>query len=248
MNGDTVIIEARDAAEEAARILMQARRFVITGQTDLEGAALERTRIKQRYNDIEDLRKRLKAPVLEAAKNIDDQFRQPLAELNDAVQVIDRAVKDYMAEQERLRREEEARLRAEAQREQERLEREAAVAAAKAEALRRQAREAEEAGQLADAARLDARAGQTDARAEQKAEAVHHVTVPIVPATPVKAPGLSTRERWVFRITDPAKLPREYLMPDESAIRAVVNGLKGNTRIPGVEVYRDDTVTGRARR
>lgn len=243
-----IIIEAREAAEEAGRILTQARGFVITGQSGLEAASLERTRIKQRYNEIEELRKRLKQPVLDAARNIDDQFRQPLAELTDAVQVIDQAVKAYVAEQARLRAAEEQRLREEAARERERLQREAAVEAAKAEALRRQAAEAAERGSLETAARLNARADQADARSDARDDAVHHVAVPVVPEAPVKVAGLSTRERWAFRVTDASKLPREYLMPDESAIRAVVNGLKGNTRIPGVEVYRDDTVTGRARR
>lgn len=247
MNQD-IILEAQEAAEEAGLILRQARDFTITGQADLELASGERSRIKQRYNEIEDLRKRLKQPVLDAARNIDEQFRAPLAELTDAVQTIDGAVKAYIAEQERQRREEEERLRAEARREQERLEREAAVEAAKAEQLRRQAAAAEAAGKTVEAARLATRAEHAADRAEEKAEAVNHIPVPIVPDARVKTSGLSTREHWTFRVTDIRSIPSEYLMPNEAAIGAVVRALKDRTNIPGIKVYRDDIVTGRARR
>ena len=59
-----VIIEAREAAEEAGRLLAQARAYTITDATGLQAASDERARIKQRYNEIEDLRKTLKAPSL----------------------------------------------------------------------------------------------------------------------------------------------------------------------------------------
>lgn len=32
-------------------------------------------------------------------------------------------------------------------------------------------------------------------------------------------------------------IPRQYLMPDESAITAIVNGMSGNVQIPGIEIY-----------
>lgn len=245
MTTQTIIIEAREAAEEAERILAQARGYHIIDQLGLEAASAERTRIKQRYNEIEELRKNLKQPILEAARNVDDQFRGPLAELTNAVQVIDSAVKGYLAEQERLRREEEARLRELARAEEERLRREAAAEAARAEEMRRKAEEEKAAGNLATAAKLEVRAEQALDRAEEKAAV--HVPVPIVASAPAKVSGLSTREHWDFRITDPSKLPREYLIPNEAAIRSVVKGLKGQTNIPGVEVFRDDVVAGRSR-
>ena len=242
-----IIIEAREATEEAERILVQARGFLIADQSGLEAASAERTRIKQRYNEIEDLRKNLKAPILAAAKNVDDQFRRPLQELTDAVQVIDQAVKGYLAVQERERQAAEARLREIARAEEERLRREAAVEAAKAEELRQRAAAETEAGNLANAARLESRAESAIERSEEKSDAATRIPVPIMAPTVTKTAGLSTRENWEFQILDASKLPREYLMPNEAAIRAVVKGLKGNTNIPGVRVYRDDIVAGRGR-
>lgn len=243
-----VIIEAREAAEEAGRLLAQARAYTITNAAGLQAASDERARIKQRYNEIEDLRKTLKAPILEAAKNVDDQFRGPLAELTTAIQEIDGAIKTFRNEQERIRREEEARLREEARKEQERLAAEARLAEARAEQLRLAAEEKRREGELAEAARMESRAEQQEAKADTAVAQARTVPTPYVPPASTKVTGIATRENWSFRITDPSKLPREYLVPNEAAIRSVVRGLKGATNIPGVEVFRDDIVAGTSRR
>jgi hypothetical protein len=49
--------------------------------------------------------------------------------------------------------------------------------------------------------------------------------------------GVSFREVWDFEITDPAALPREFLVPDEKLIRSAVSSLKDQTTIPGVRVF-----------
>lgn len=243
-----VIVEAREAAEEAERILAQARQYTIINTEGLEEASAERARIKQRYNEIEELRKTLKAPILAAAKNVDDQFRGPLAELTTAIQEIDGAIKKYSAEQERIRREEEARLREEARKEQERLAAEARLAEARAEQLRLAAEEKRREGELAEAARMESRAEAQEAKADTAEAQARMVPTPYVPPANTKVAGVTTRENWSFRITDASKLPREYLVPNETAIRNVVRGLKGSTNIPGVEVFRDDIVAGTSRR
>lgn len=243
-----VILEAREAAAEAERILAQARQYSITDRRELQEASDERSRIKARYNEIEDLRKRLKAPILEAARNVDDQFKPALEELTQAVHAIDTAVKRFLDDEARRQREEEERLRAEARAEQERLAREAAVAEAKAEELRKEAEAARAAGELQTAARLESRAESAEAKAETVEMQARMVPTPILNREPPKVAGLSTRENWNFRIVDASKLPREYLIADEAAIRGVVKAMKGKTNIPGVEVYRDDTVAGTGRR
>lgn len=54
--------------------------------------------------------------------------------------------------------------------------------------------------------------------------------------------GVTFREEWRFEIEDATSLPREYLQPNESAIRGVVQALKGETKIPGVRVWKDTGV------
>lgn len=68
------------------------------------------------------------------------------------------------------------------------------------------------------------------------------------PAPTASGGTVSTREEWDFRIVDASLLPRDYLMPDEKTIRAVVKARKGNTQIPGVEVFTVADVTVRKAR
>lgn len=56
--------------------------------------------------------------------------------------------------------------------------------------------------------------------------------------------GVSVTEVWAFEITDPALLPREYLMPDEVKIRKV--SLAG-IEIPGVRRFKESRVASRAK-
>lgn len=59
--------------------------------------------------------------------------------------------------------------------------------------------------------------------------------------------GMGYREHWDFEIVDPSLLPREYLQPNEKAIREVVKALKGGAAIPGVRVFVENRVTVRKR-
>ena len=52
-----------------------------------------------------------------------------------------------------------------------------------------------------------------------------------------KVDGQVSRANWKFEIIDAKLLPREYLVPDEKAIGAMVRARKGDTAIPGVRVY-----------
>ena len=54
---------------------------------------------------------------------------------------------------------------------------------------------------------------------------------------------MTERERWVFSVEDPAQVPREYLCPDEKAIRAAVAA--GVREIAGVAIYLEEGLTRR---
>ena len=60
-----------------------------------------------------------------------------------------------------------------------------------------------------------------------------------------RVPGMTLRKNWSFRVTNPDLIPREYLMPDLVKIGGVVRALKNQCRIPGIEVYEEDTIQGR---
>ena len=72
----------------------------------------------------------------------------------------------------------------------------------------------------------------------------------IVAQVKVQAPerpkGTSFIEKWNFKIVDPDKIPKEFLVIDEKSIASIVRVKKGNTNIPGVEVYMTKEVRQRS--
>jgi len=128
--------------------------------------------------------------------------------------------------------------------EQERIKREAAEKRAKAEEDARKL--AEKA--VAKAEKLEEKGEPEKAAAviEQAFKTVEAITdaAPVVPEAP-ETNGLSLRTEWKFVITDVNKIPREYMVPDEVAIRRVVKALKDKANIPGVRVYSEAALTQR---
>ena len=82
---------------------------------------------------------------------------------------------------------------------------------------------------------------------EEAAQALEEAVDPIMQPTPEpieKAPkveGIVHKTRWSFRIKDVSKIPLEFMMPDEKKIRQVVQSMKQDTKIPGIEIYQERT-------
>ena len=149
------------------------------------------------------------------------------APLTTAETTIKRMLVAYTEEQEQKRREEERRL--------------AEIA-----------RKAEEDRRMEEAAALEAEALATDDM-EMLATAQEIVSAPVVApvvvlpkATPT-VKGISYRESWKFRVTNPALVPREYLAVDEQKIGAVVRAMKDTVKIPGVEIYSEKIASASGR-
>ena len=79
---------------------------------------------------------------------------------------------------------------------------------------------------------------------DRKALAEPEVTITsITPPEPrSKLKHTTFVEKWKYKIDNPDKLPREYLMPDEKKIAATVRSMGEMAKIDGVQVYRDDEV------
>ncbi|MBI5193252.1 MAG: hypothetical protein HZA08_07415 [Nitrospirae bacterium] len=137
---------------------------------------------------------------------------EPVAE---AESIIKKKMMGYQDEQERKRREEEARLREEA-------------------------RKREEEARLAEAVFHEA------AGNNEEAEAILNLPIEpppvILPKATPKVAGISTRVIWKFRIVDANKIPREYMIPYEQAIGALVRALGDAAKIPGIEVYPETNI------
>ncbi len=68
----------------------------------------------------------------------------------------------------------------------------------------------------------------------------------VVPAAPPPVKGISKPiQDWKCKVENASLVPREYCMPNESAIRAMVKAQKGNVRIPGVRIWPEDRIAVR---
>ncbi len=76
--------------------------------------------------------------------------------------------------------------------------------------------------------------------AAQAALAANNVRQAAIAAAPITAPpatkGMTYHDAWAYRIVDAAILPREFLIPNEKAIKAWVEANGDKNVIPGVAV------------
>lgn len=109
-----------------------------------------------------------------------------------------------------------------------------------------------EADKTADAAYDLARGGKLDEAAavvESGAARIDDMETKLAVESPrVNPETVTMRTRWDFEITDPAAIPREYLMPDPVKIRKVVEALKDQTSIAGIRAFPVRSVVTKARK
>ena len=211
-------VDQKEVGQKTDLAVRNAQRLNIESDTLYEGAA-------EMLKGLKALQKEVKATFDPVCKATNDAWKTATAArkrhsepLEAAEGIIKRKMGTYhqRKEKERLEVEQRERERLKKQAEEERL-----AAAENAEA----------AGDEAEADRL--------------------LSAPIIPApvvanvAPPKVAGISQRVNWKFRITDPNKIPREYMAPDMTKIGQVVRAMKDQVNIPGVQAYADSTVAAR---
>jgi hypothetical protein len=218
---ELAIARPDNSAEAVARAAFEAAEArTVASDEDYHDVAGELQAVKAKWQTIETQRKKLLSPVDESRKTIMEFFRGPLNFLERAEAAYKKKLSDYSATKQRKRQEEQAKADELARKEREKLEQRAAKA---------------EAGGKAEKAELLQR---------QAAATV----APVVQHQAPKVAGISERLVWRFEITDPTKIPREYLSVDEKKIGGVVRSLKGDANIPGVRVYSESVVAAGASR
>lgn len=193
----------------------------ICTQSDLDGVAEELRNIKAAMAAFEDQRKSDVAPLNERVKAINADAKAHVAPLESAETTLKTAIAEWQrAERERIAREQ-AIADEKARKERERL----AAQAAKAEA-----------------------AGKTE-RAEALQAQAQHVVAPVLqPQASTKGLGVSMRSTWGYRVKNDNDIPREYMRRDDQKIGSVVRAMKGETNIPGIEVFEEVGVAARGAR
>jgi chromosome segregation ATPase len=256
--------DAHALASEATSLIPNAIHPIESADDyELYGARIRDLRSAEKKLD--EKRKDMTRPLDEAKRTVMDWFRAPIDRLQAARSQYEDRMREWDREQERLRREAQARAEEAARKERERLAKEAAEREAREREAARKAREAAEArakaeeakgrAELAEARRRAAQEAE-EARIRQAAEQAEEArrlaelapAVPVVEAERPKVAGMHTRKAWKWRVTDEAKVPRQYLMLDTTKIGKVVRALGAEADIEGVEVYEDQSYVTRAAR
>lgn len=211
----SIDIDANEVLVTAQQRRTVAEALTIQTAEDLEAASELFNQTRSERDAHERTRVAEKEPYLEAGRQVDARWRPVLVALDSAAHTITNKINAFRAEARRRAEEEQKRLREQQEKERQR--------------LLKQAERAEVRGltQTADAL-------------VREAETIQPAIVQ--PAMPSRVAGIHTVERWDFAIEDESKIPRNYLEPNEQAIRRTVQALKGKTDIPGVRVFRDDSI------
>lgn len=193
----------------------------IQDQATLERVNKAKLYIRELRNEVRKVFEPMKKKAYAAYKEILDQYKKVEAPIIEAEKYCDRLLAEWFAEQRRIREEAE-RKRLEAIRKQKEEE----------ERKLREALEAENAGNKEEAEKI----------INQVIEAKPpEVKTPEKP----KLQGVYSRIDYDFEIIDVTKIPREYMIPDETLIRKVIRASKGKVVIPGIKVIAKEIVVTR---
>ena len=205
------LVETNEVETRALSIVDQAKAVKVVDIESYKYAG-------ELWKGIGDMIKEVKAtfdPICEAANKAHKAATAKRASFLDPLEAVYRSVKklmsDYDAEQERIRREAE-------------------------EKLREQARKEEEERRLQEAIALE-QSGQKEVATAVMEAPVYVAPVVIPKVVPRMEGGPVFREVWDFEIIDEKAIPREYMVPDLVKIRKVVTALKNQSNIAGVRAY-----------
>lgn len=228
---DTNIIEVEpirgDSATEfnkfALSVSDQVTKIAIKNQEDYETASNLLKDIKDMAKKAEDARKKITSPLDQAKSAVMDLFRPTATALENCEKHLKSLMITYANEQERLRREQEEKLRKAAEAEE----------ARKRKALEERAIKAAEKGNEEKAEELR----------QQSAEVF--IPAPTVSSTFQKVSGQAIKQNWKARVIDINKVPREYMIVNESMLDKMAKATKGSIAIPGVEFYFENILSSR---
>lgn len=215
-----------DIQREALTFPDQARRLAITSPDTYARAAEFLKIVKALRGKVAETFDAHITRAFQAHRALTAEKQKAEAPLTEAETVVKRAMVEY--DQAERRRQQEAQRKAD----------EAARRRAEDEQLARAAAMETEAHEFGDVALAE--------QATAVLETPVHAVAPTVEKQTPKVSGVSMRDNWKYRVTNPALVPREYLMLDESKIGRVVKAMKDATTIPGVEVFNDPIVASRA--
>ena len=206
---------ANEAQEQSALILNNAKGMIIANQHDYEKSAEFLKVIKEKYKQLESIRKNITAPLDQAKKAVMDLFRKPTACLEDAEKIVKKAMIIFFNDQEKIRRDQELKLQKEAEKKRQEMLK-------KAEAAREKGK---------------------DIKADEYEEKANNTIAPTLAPRVEQVKGVAAKKIWKYRIIDINAIPREYMIPNDELIGQIVRASKGIIKIDGVETYSDNIIS-----
>jgi len=206
--------EAQEKVKEIEVYVKEYETYKIVNNDEYINSAALLKQVKAKTRELKGVQKNLTDPVDETKRKIKEFFAVPIGHLLSAEQKIKGAMLSWQQEQERIRREEERKLREEQE--------------AKEAMLRKMAEEAKKEGKENFATDL-----------EEKAKEMESTEIVVKPKVE-KVQGIATRTLWTFEIIDEEKIPREYMKVDGVKIGQDVRG--GVREIPGVRIYSKEII------
>jgi hypothetical protein len=197
--------------------------MVIKDQTGYEEAAGLLKTIKAMANNAETARKSIVDPINKAKDAVQALFNPITTRLENSERHIKGLMIAYSNEQERIRLENEEKLRKQAQAEEDR----------KKKALLARADKATAAGNTDKAEDL-----------QQQAQEVY-VPAPTLASTVQRPAGISIKKIWKARVIDASLVPRAYLMIDEKKLDQQAKATQKSLPVPGVDFYTEDVMASR---
>lgn len=229
-----VSVEAEKLKDQAITYCNSVQLVEIKTVDQYQNAAAVNKDLTCFSRDLEKMRAATKGPVLARGKAIDAYFQVPQAAIKNMTNKLSTAIRVYQNLMEQKRREEQARLNAEAERMRVKQEEAAQREREKAEAYRKAGRES-----MAESA---------EQRADNKESAAGNIVANIAPELP-KATGLSTRMMWVGEITDPGKFLAHCIANEQlhglltvepARLTSYAKFIKKDVSFPGARVYQKE--------
>lgn len=216
------LVETEPVEEKAVTIVEQAKAVTVKDSETYTAAGALWKSIGDMIKEVKDTFDPICDAAHKAHKAAVEKRSKYLDPLTLAQKSIKKLMSDYDAEQDRKRREEQRIIEERLRKEEE--ERRLMEAIAAEEALKAQ--------------------GATQEEVAQETATILEAPVTVAPvvlpkSTPKLEGGPVYRTVWKFRIKDANLIPRQYMIPDEKAIGAVIRSSQGRISIPGVEPYEE---------
>ena len=211
---------APPVAESAPGLLAWAKSLRIDTTAGYKEAGERFVLIDKAIKEVEAYFKPMKQAADAAKRQILDKEKAVVGPLHEAKRLTHAALLEWSKAEERSRLELQRRLQAEAdekaRREREALEKKAAAA----------------------------KRHETKQRYAEEALSKSAPVVSVSAETP-KIPGVAPRKVWRARVVDATKVPREFLMVDESKLNKFAVAMGGQAKVDGVEFYQEESLTRR---